>query len=58
MKVVSGPETLCVIKNQAICDQYKKSAHEGLGTTTELKALGGDLEWDKTLWKLLDSGFL
>ena len=51
MKVVTGPETLCVIKNQSIPDQYKKSTHEGLGTTAESKALGGHLGRDKTLWK-------
>ena len=47
-KVVTGPETLCMIKNQAIQDHYKKNAHE-LGTTTESKALGGHLGSNKML---------
>ena len=36
-------------------NQRSTCMHEGLGSSTEAKAIGGHL--DKTLWKLLDSGF-
>ncbi|XP_065671909.1 retrovirus-related Pol polyprotein from transposon 412 isoform X2 [Hydra vulgaris] len=55
--VTSGPETSCVVKDQMSRDQYKKAAHDGFGTSTESKALGGHVGRDKTIWKLIDSGY-
>ncbi|XP_065685106.1 uncharacterized protein LOC136097067 [Hydra vulgaris] len=37
-------------------NQYKKAAHNGLGTSTESKAIGGHVGRDKTIWILIDSG--
>ncbi|XP_065658825.1 uncharacterized protein LOC136083357 [Hydra vulgaris] len=57
MKVISGQETLSVVKDQTSCDHYKKAAHDGLGTSTESKAIGGHVGKDKTIWKLIDSRY-
>nr|XP_047129408.1 uncharacterized protein LOC124809380 [Hydra vulgaris] len=37
-------------------NQYKKAAHNGLGISTESKAIGGHVGRDKTIWILIDSG--
>ena len=56
-KSLHGPDILKVIADPESRKQYIKGAHEGLGSSTKAKAIGGHLGRDKTLWKLYDSGF-
>ena len=52
-----GPDILRIIADPESRKLYIKGAHEGLGLSTEAKAIGSHLRWDKTPYKLLDSGF-
>jgi hypothetical protein len=57
MPLKEGPEFLRVVKRAEEQRRLLKGAHIGLAKSLEAVALGGNFGRDKTLWKLVDSGF-
>ena len=56
-KLKDVPEFSLAVQDCAARFEYIRGAHEGLGTSVEARSLGGHLGRDKTLDKLIQSGF-